>query len=468
MRPGAHLLAVLAASAAYSVFFTYYMVLKHESFMTYMLDLGLYIQNLWFLSSSGYPGFPWAAIHGSVLMYPLAALYSVYPRPVLLFAIQSTALAAAAVPLYKLAEARTRSRWFALLVSLLYLAYPPLHGVSSFDFHLEAFIPLLLTLMFYYREAGRPLAYLASTLALLSVFRFSPVVATAATAYLLARGNTRVLGRRGGLVRVRVSAPRAYEVAALVLSLAFLAYYSQSLLSFASASWSLVGLEAPRGPGVRTAAEYLVLVYGPLAFTPLLSTTQLVAAPWLLFVFTTTWAEVPRIYNQYPAFVTPVVFIGFVEVAGRVRARGSMALLAVLSTVTLLAYSDPVFTNPYPPVTPRWPSPTEKDLVVDRLLSSIPEGVVVLTQNNLAPHLAYGRRVLIKYDGRGPEPDYIVVDKSHFSFNEPNLRPPPAEALPKLLSRGGYGLRVKCGPVEVYERGYSGGPVVVGGCGGEG
>jgi uncharacterized membrane protein len=37
----------------YAAFFLYYTLSKHYSFMTYMLDLGLYNHNLWLLLSEG-------------------------------------------------------------------------------------------------------------------------------------------------------------------------------------------------------------------------------------------------------------------------------------------------------------------------------------------------------------------------------------------------------------------------------
>lgn len=395
MRIDGHLTGVTAASTVYAVLFTWYMELKHQAFMTYMYDLGFYIQNMWMLASRGYPNFPWAASHGSMVIYPLAA-----------------------IPLYSLAKVKLGGAWTATIISALYLLYPPIHGVTSYDFHLEAFIPLTILLMVYLHDTDRWKGYLASTMALLTIFEFSSVIAVVLTAYLSLKDDVRIgrgLNRR---VRVIVKRPTGYEVMAIVLSLAFLTFYLHPVSGFAGHTVSGVQTH-----DLKVRMKYLELIYGPMAFIPIATTMQIPATPWLTFVMTTWWREVPRIYNQYPALIAPFAFLGAIEAIERMgyssKARKIVLTAIVIATVLHMAYADPVLTNPYPPITLSWPIPTQKDRMLERIVQSIPEGTRVLTQNNIAPHLAYGRTVYITWRAGWVEPDYIIVDKSHFSYDEP-------------------------------------------------
>jgi hypothetical protein len=101
---------------------------------------------------------------------------------------------------------------------------------------------------------------------------------------------------------------------------------------------------------------------------------------------------------------------------------------------------------------------TEKDERLSQIAQLIPPGASVLTQNNIAPHLANRRELYITLRDTRVALSLSLVDRSHFSFDEPNIRPSPAQLLPILLQNADYGLRAVCGPIELYELGYSGSP----------
>jgi uncharacterized membrane protein len=442
--------------ATYAAFFGVLMVLKHRCFMTYMLDLGLYAQNLWLILHEGA-----RPIHSSLLMYPLALLYGLFPSPEVLLILKSIVLPLAALPLYKLAEVALGSKAVAVGVSALYLLYPPLHGVSQFDFHLEDFLPLLFIASTYFYEVARPRPYLACLILCLATMEFAPYVAIAYGLWLLLK-NVKLGLREGRLsivFKFRTQAKLAVATIALsaIAALAYLAVGAGGVAELGAS-----GLIASAIP-LKEKMNYLSLIYGPLAFLPLTSLSQLAALPWLVFAFASSSREVLAIYNQFPAFVLPFTFIGVVEVLRRLRGnkRFLLQVLAILflSTAIYFSYTDPVFANPYPPHMPRWPVVTEKDELLSQIIQLIPPDASVLTQNNIAPHLANRRELYITLRDTSVTPKFILVDRSHFSFDEPNIRPSPAELLPVLLQSGNYGLRVVYGPVELYELGYSGNPL---------
>jgi uncharacterized membrane protein len=444
--------------ATYAAFFSVLMVLKHRCFMTYMLDLGFYAQNLWLILHEGA-----RPIHSSLLMYPLALLYGLFPSPEVLLVLKSIVVPLAALLLYKLAEAALESRAAAVGVSALYLLYPPLHGVSQFDFHLEDFLPLLFIASTYFYEVTKPRPYFACLILCLAAMEFAPYVAVAYGLWLLLR-NVKLGLRRGRLSIVfKLRAQAKLAAATIALSViaisAYLAANAESIAELGASS-----LNASAIP-LKEKMNYLSLIYGPLAFLPLTSLSQLAALPWLVFAFTSSSREVLAIYNQFPAFVLPFAFIGVVEVLRRLRGNKKLLqFLAILflSTTIYFSYTDPVFMNPYPPHMPRWPVVTEKDERLSQIIQLIPPDASVLTQNNIAPHLANRRELYITLRDTRITPQFILVDKSHFSFDEPNIRPSPAELLPILLQSGNYGLRAVYGPIELYELGYSDDPLRLG------
>jgi len=140
-------------------------------------------------------------------------------------------------------------------------------------------------------------------------------------------------------------------------------------------------------------------------------------------------------------------------------------ILVFSTTIFYSATTDPVFVDPYRPITPNWPSVTDHDRRLNEVINSIPADASVLTQNNIAPHLTNRQDIYIRLTDGSIKPQYVLIDKSHFSYNEPNIRPPPAQVLPGLLASGEYALTIKCGPIELYERLPSGTSVTTVGCG---
>jgi uncharacterized membrane protein len=169
------------------------------------------------------------------------------------------------------------------------------------------------------------------------------------------------------------------------------------------------------------------------------------------------------IYNQYSAYIAPFIFMGMVRATSRLISREPkhnpihIVVLVLVATTFFLTSVDPVLAKPYWPHTPRWPTLTERDKILHKIIQEIPAEASVLTQNNLAPHLTNRREIYITLPIPPPHrPDYILVDTTHFSYDEPNLRPSPAQIIPLLLSEGQYGLKLSCDGILLYKKGYMG------------
>jgi uncharacterized membrane protein len=441
--------ALGAMISAYTAFFLYYSLAKHYSFMTYMLDLGVYDHAFWVLMNGGLP------LHRSGAMYLLLPLYFLNPRAETLLVLQAPVIPLASVPLYKLTEYVSGSRTIALMVAALYLLYPPIHGISAYDFHLEAFLPLLFLTLAYSFERGRWKLYLASLALLLSTMETATFLAVSFSAYLLVHNIKRSPSRRWA-IRLKADARTKLAIVTLAASLSLLAITAPP-----------PGLHQPlQGPSLAQRAEYLVKLYGPLAFIPMLSPSHLIAAaPWLAYVMLGNVSqEYLGIYNQYPAYVAPFIFMGFVNAIGKLRAlEGKFVhldrrgiLLAFLSCSLFLASVDPVLAAPYPAHTPIWPVPTERDRVLLQIIQQVPRDASVLTQNNIAPHLSNRKEIYISLQSLDVLPQFILVDTNHFSYSDGTYGPSPAQLIPLLMQKAPYGIMASCDGIVLYALGYRG------------
>ncbi len=121
-------------------------VVRHRSFNSGALDLGMMDQLVWntsqgrFLQGTfiGNKSEDFLGHHFSPILALLAPLYWVMPFPGVLVVIQAASIASSAMLLYFLAVRLTGSRWFSACLSLNLLLNPFLHEGALFDFHQDA------------------------------------------------------------------------------------------------------------------------------------------------------------------------------------------------------------------------------------------------------------------------------------------------------------------------------------------
>ena len=133
----------VAGYVAYMIFFT---LRQHARFNTYNWDLGQ-LDNEFYNALHGRPfrctplfrePNNWAELrdHATFSVYALLPFYALHPAASTLLVLQCLLLGLGAIPLYRFA-ARRISPQLAVLVTLSYLVYPPMHGAQFFDFHFQ-------------------------------------------------------------------------------------------------------------------------------------------------------------------------------------------------------------------------------------------------------------------------------------------------------------------------------------------
>lgn len=317
-------------------------------------DLGLYQQALW-STAHGRPFFEAAdletggyhsllQVHSVFLLYLVVPLYNLVPSEITLFALQSAAVAGAAIPLYLLAKDLTRSPRLALGCAILFLAATPVLSANLFDFHAEAFLPLELfgTVLCWQRGRYRIGAVLAA--ASYATFELAPVILFFVGVYFLLPSSSawknwsarRAIdsgwaGWLGGL-RALVSSRRVQ--ASLALAAASLAAYFLLLflrvdvLSSALGTTPLavpvsgyvigdtpasLGLSLSNiGIGFGAKAVYWLLLLALLGFVPLLAPRALVLSlPWFVFTFLSSNLNYVVLGFQYGFIAAAPLFVAF-------------------------------------------------------------------------------------------------------------------------------------------------------------
>jgi len=430
--------AVYLVSAVWSVLL--FAVAKRQlDAFGYSPDLEVFDQALWntahgrFYRSSLEGDINLLSQHFDPLNLVLAAFYAVHPSPLILLAAQAIMLALGAVPLYWLARDRFPGSILAPLFPILYLLYLPIREANRFGYHPGSLVPPLFFFALYCMERSRWAAMLGF-LGLAGLLKENmPIAGAVIGIYLLATGRQRVLG--------------------VLMALGF------GLWFYAGFAWIIPAFKPPTGeyryfdlftklrptpsgvflaPLLDPAAvagglvthverklEYLLDVFGPLAFFSLLSPSRLfLALPFLAPHLLSDLRFLTTVRTHHTADLTPFVFysamwgvsnaIRWGASAGWRGRRWSAETLTRAAAVALLSGSFLLHRWPEPFLFRRY-APTAHHERLRAALREIPPEASVSTQRQISLHLAH-RRGLYRFPELGPpggEPaDLVVLDRA--------------------------------------------------------
>jgi uncharacterized membrane protein len=143
-------------ACAYALIFGALSILRHESFHSGGFDLGIFDQNIWnslhgrlFQVSIPVKVTLSLGQHFSPLLLAIVPLYALWADPRTLLALQTVALATAALPLYWFARKQLGSE-LALALTAAFFLSPALQSVNLWDFHEIALATPLLAFALYF------------------------------------------------------------------------------------------------------------------------------------------------------------------------------------------------------------------------------------------------------------------------------------------------------------------------------
>jgi uncharacterized membrane protein len=506
-------LAVLASIAAYSLALSWFTVSKHYSFSTYAWDLGIFDQALWttvnlnklfyytcelHLVESG----SFFGVHFSPVLFLLVPVYYLHQSAVTLLVAQSIILGVSAYPVYLFAKLHFAEREAAILTGL-YLMNPALHGVNSYDFHVQAFIPLAFNYILYYIESGRWRSTIMASLLSLTIQEQVPYFIVGYAAYLTAATIRERKQWTSGETRRRLLVAATLilmSVGWILLSTQVIGYFNPQIPEHLEAGqhFMVLGAESPSGIIAAAARDplralravaydwpekssYLLDLAFPYALPCALAPTPLLAAlPWIAVSLLSNYPPYYRLGFQYPAYVISPIYAGFIKGLGRIKLalRGGEAgaMKGLLSALLLLGAASSASLSPLSPLTDGFslspayikPYADPRNQRLQQVLSSIPPAASILAQDNLFPHVSNREHayVMVPEIALDPETwrramniteglrtDYIAVDLE----TDPHGTAETAFALVKLYN---YSLHAYFDNVYIFGLAPPDGPAV--------
>ena len=309
---------LLIANIFYICFFTWLSIRYYENFMTYAWDLGIFAQSFESFIRYGWPFYnnvelpynpsgSFFGIHFSPVLFLIVPFYFLYPSVETLFLVQSIVLALPSITIYKIGEEEFNSKILALLIALSYLFYLPLHGVNTFDFHVQSFIPLFYSLCFYYYRKHRfRLSYLFAIL-VLTCIEFSPFLVFSLGIYIIIK-NFRLKIKYYGLLLILTSIFWYFLAKNIIeylnpTQILFEQYY---ILYNIDLSTSLPQLLLKR-IFIPAKIEYIKLIFSPHLFLELLAPIELLllTGPWFAVILLT---NIPMYFSPYFQYISFIVF----------------------------------------------------------------------------------------------------------------------------------------------------------------
>lgn len=479
----------------------------HYLFKTYAWDLGIMNQSLWTTLHSGKilystlevpygnPSGNFLGVHFSPILFLVLPIYALFQAPETLLVFQSFILAVAALPLYWIARDKLDRKLYGLAFAIGYLLNPALHGVNTFDFHVEIFTPVLFLFAFYFLDQGKWFKAIPFLALELATVEFAPILVLFLGLYFFVKKTFQAHSERTRTSDFlkKIALPAA--VIAVSIFCFFLAFYVietiNPLKTGAPAGvWKFWGSSIFQVAGniVRNPAEALIIIATPIDkpyflifllgstfFLPLFAPLELLLPmPWLLVAFLSDYQPYYQPYFQYSALVLGQLFIaavfGFKRLFHSMDGNGSksavrkkvLVAMLVFNVLLFLAMSPagiPAFTNrDVKPYSFNLPSDPNHIASLYKILGFIPSNASVAAIFNIFPHVSQRLNAYIIKWPLDYEVEYIIVDVKSPTYTWSVYGPTPAQIIPDLMNSSKYGILAAADGVILFKEGYNGAP----------
>jgi uncharacterized membrane protein len=415
--------AVVILASAWAVGFGYLAVVRHLAGGSHAEDLGFTDQVIWnflrgqFFRMSVYSGAAaWnteldlgrvlrpdslLAFHVEPMLLLFGPAYALGGGAIMLLVVQAVAVAAGAIPAYRLGAYFTGKPWCGLAVAAAYLLSPFGQWAVLADFHTSTLAaPLLLFSLERLIVARRPLQSLViAGLAASAREDVGPVVVVLGLCLML-----RPEFRRPGIAFV------ALGLAWTVFGLGVIRAYSGGVSPF-DVRYGHVLAAGPLGAIARPEGlEYLrtlLLSGGWLGLLAPLSLLPAVPSLALNSLSSSPWMAAGQAH--YSGLVLPFVALAAAVALGRLRHRTRLQLLACICLLVTSGFgylaegAGPLGAN-YAPA-----QLTPHAQMADALAASLPPGAPVSASASLVPHLSHRAHVYVF--PAVADADYVLVDR---------------------------------------------------------
>ena len=275
-------------------------------------DLGISIEQLWLPLHNNWGVLEYLYVFFTegltLLLSPLIIPGSIQ----LILIIQTVAIGGVSLPIFGIAVHFTKDKRIALFVSELYLIYFPISGLNWYDFHVEAFFPILFVLgYFLYLRKRERLSLIMFFLSGIVAYPYAVFIFI--TSIIIFSEHIPEIKRNG----LKIIFKNAQFPLALFLISIFLlggSFLLNGGLAYTQASVHYSGVvNKSYEAGVLT----FLYVFLPLSFFPLLSKKWIFTyIPYFVVtVFVGGFGlDIPTAFHyQAPVLIAPFAFLGFID-----------------------------------------------------------------------------------------------------------------------------------------------------------
>jgi uncharacterized membrane protein len=304
----------------YIVFYSFICFLKFKSFSYFDFDLAVHAQVLWnILNGSTYSsilGVSFLGNHAHLINFFIVPIYYIFPNSLTLLILQTVALGFSAWPLYLMARDVLNMKW-GVTVIFAYLLYPGLGFTNLYEFHPTVFATLFLSWMLYYFYKKR--FFLFFIFMMLGLFcqeniAFA-ITATGIYAWFCRRSFRWIfwpfaLGVGSFYFAVFHIMPYFNQD-----TIQFIGIYSHFGSSYTEIVKNIIlnPLNSLRFMLMQHKLVYLMQVFSPLSFIPLISPQAMVLSlPYFLQHLLSGRYMESVIYYHYMAEMIPLIFFAFI------------------------------------------------------------------------------------------------------------------------------------------------------------
>jgi len=487
---------VFVLIAAYTLIFSSYTIFMHYAFKTYAWDLGIFTQSLWttvnkhrlFYYTIELPANPsgsFLGTHFSPILFLIVPIYALFQTPLTLLILQSFILALGALPVYWITREKLNDKLSGLGLAVAYLLYPVLHSVNCFDFHTEAFIPVLFLLAFYYIDRREWFKGLIFIVLLLSTIEFSPILVIFLAIYLIIK---EIIGKDSIGIDKKHFKKILGPIVLIVLAVAwfYLAFHVMNSTNplkgtglpgnwtFWGSNLSEVLINVLTHPleavtFMVTPIEkvfYFFALLAPLLMLPMFSLEFFCSLPWLIASSLSEYRFYYHFYFQYSAFIIGQLFVATILSVRKLvffhdskkkepRLQRKIIVLIIVANIFLSIALSPLVL---PRLSTRKVEITPHADLLHDVLMLVPNNASISTQNDIFPHVAQREHAYILTWPMPMEVDLILIDlkSSHFlTFGGFLAAKSPNEALGEVIKGGKYGVFASADGILLLKKDYN-------------
>ncbi len=443
---------VVALFVVFSTVFAYFSITKHYNFESLGYDMGIFSQHIWKYSQFKAPENTIRMVpnllsdHFHPILMLLGPLYGLFPSAKTILIVQAVLMSSAVFPVFLFSKNHIGSKLAVLAASLVGLFWG-VHSAILYDFHEIAFAVPLLGWLVYFMDTKRFGWYWVALVLLFLTKEEFWIYAVFSGGILLywrnyKHGLASIFGGLFGFTIVTKAIMPALSGGRQDFQ--YLNQYDTFGDSTSSIVWGVLTRPALFivtlfRPAEKAATLGYMLV--PFLMLPLVSPYFLLAVPSILQRMLSSNDNLWTTDYHYTATIAAVLIMAMVDTIGRVRQRypnfkvslsnkmsigPELVVFAAVAINLVILAKDTELVNRIKGAS--WYS-TEVIEVGHRALESIPDGVSVIADDALTPHLANRDQIYRIADLQWAEPievtrayDYIVTtDAIPDFFVEPDV-----------------------------------------------